>query len=152
VNHVVRLLSHRFELAGVECRVDRKEVLPRIQCDPERLKEALVNLLENACEAMVSGGSIVIQEEAVGSHLTSGAAVVRVSDDGPGILEPIRKRIFQPFFSTREEGTGLGLSIATRIIREHGGTLELAPEEAVGATFVITLPIKERFVEHDSDH
>ncbi|MDD5205551.1 MAG: ATP-binding protein, partial [Desulfobacterales bacterium] len=142
----------RFELAGVECRVDRKAILPRIHGDPERLKEVLVNLLENACEAMIQGGAIVIQEEAVRKNATGNAAVVRVSDNGPRIPEPIRKRIFEPFFSTREEGTGLGLSIATRIIREHGGTLELASQKSVGTTFVITLPIKERSVEHDSDH
>jgi len=152
VDHAIRLLSHRFELAGVECRVDRKEILPRIHGDPERLKEVLVNLLENACEAMVKGGAIVIQEEAVRKNATGSAAVVRVSDNGPRIPEPIRKRIFEPFFSTREEGTGLGLSIATRIIREHGGTLELASQKSVGTTFVITLPIKEKSVEHDSNH
>ncbi len=152
VNLVIRLLSHRLEIAGVECRVDRKEPLPRIYADPERLKEVFVNLLENACEAMIKGGSIVIQEEAVNGNLSGRAAVIRVSDNGPGIPEPIRKQIFEPFFSTREEGTGLGLSIATRIIREHGGTLALASKEGVGAAFVVTLPIKEESIEHDSDH
>ncbi|RJR43672.1 MAG: histidine kinase [Desulfobacteraceae bacterium] len=152
VDHATRLLSHRFELAGVKCRIDREEPLPQIQGDPERLKEVFVNLLENACEAMVQGGNIVIQEEAVNRSAKAIAAVVRVSDDGPGIQEAVRKRIFEPFFSTREEGTGLGLSIARRIVREHGGTLDLAPQKSVGTTFILTLPTKERSVEHDSNH
>jgi signal transduction histidine kinase len=143
VNLATRLLSHRFELAGVKCAIERKEPLPPIQGDPERLKEVLVNILVNACEAMVQGGSIVIQEEAVYENSTGGAAVVRISDDGPGIPESIGKRVFEPFFSTREEGTGLGLSIARRIILEHGGTLDLSSGDGGGASFIITLPVKE---------
>jgi signal transduction histidine kinase len=64
-----------------------------------------------------------------------------VSDNGPGIPESARDKIFQPFFSTKEEGTGLGLSIATRIIEDHGGRLELESKQNAGATFIITLPI-----------
>jgi signal transduction histidine kinase len=67
--------------------------------------------------------------------------VIRVSDTGPGIPESVQEKVFQPFFSTKEEGTGLGLSIATRIIQEHGGRLELESKKNEGATFIITLPI-----------
>ena len=69
--------------------------------------------------------------------------VIGVSDTGPGIAESIRPQVFQPFFSTKEEGTGLGLSIATRIIEDHGGRLELAAAAREGATFMITLPLKD---------
>jgi signal transduction histidine kinase len=69
--------------------------------------------------------------------------VIRLSDSGPGISESVRDKVFQPFFSTKEEGTGLGLSIATRIIEDHGGRLDLAANENVGATFVIKLPLRE---------
>ena len=71
------------------------------------------------------------------------AVVIRVSDTGPGISESVRDKVFQPFFSTKEEGTGLGLSIATRIIEDHGGRLELESNENEGATFIITLPLGE---------
>ena len=66
-----------------------------------------------------------------------------MSDTGPGIPESIQDKIFQPFFSTKEEGTGLGLSIATRIIEDHGGRLDLESNENEGATFIITLPLRE---------
>ena len=72
-----------------------------------------------------------------------------MSDNGPGIPESVRDKIFQPFFSTKEEGTGLGLSIATRIIDDHGGRLDLESRENAGATFIITLPLrKDRIMGH----
>ena len=64
-----------------------------------------------------------------------------MSDNGPGIPESVRDKVFQPFFSSKEEGTGLGLSIATRIIADHGGRLELESKQNEGATFIITLPL-----------
>jgi signal transduction histidine kinase len=67
--------------------------------------------------------------------------VIRVSDNGPGIPESLRDKVFQPFFSSKEEGTGLGLSIATRIIEDHGGRLELESKPNEGATFIIILPL-----------
>jgi len=78
-----------------------------------------------------------------GSLSLGRVAVIRVSDTGPGIPESVRDKVFQPFFSTKEEGTGLGLSIATRIIEDHGGRLELESRESEGATFIITLPLQE---------
>lgn len=70
-------------------------------------------------------------------------AVIQVSDSGPGIPETIRDKVFQPFFSTKEEGTGLGLSIAQRIIDDHNGCLNLRAKKGKGAMFIITLPSKE---------
>ncbi|MGD8542632.1 MAG: ATP-binding protein, partial [Desulfobacteraceae bacterium] len=67
-------------------------------------------------------------------------AVIRVRDQGPGVPEALKDRVFQPFFTTKEEGTGLGLSIAARIIEEHGGWLRLDSREGRGTAFTITLP------------
>jgi signal transduction histidine kinase len=127
----------------VEVKLLRSQKLPEILGDPDQLKEVLANLLVNACEVMVNGGVITIQEEARLSPPSGQAVVIRVSDTGPGIAESIRPQVFQPFFSTKEEGTGLGLSIATRIIEDHGGRLELAAAAREGATFIITLPLKD---------
>jgi signal transduction histidine kinase len=65
-----------------------------------------------------------------------------VSDNGPGIPEQLCKKVFQPFFTTKEEGTGLGLSIVARIVNEHGGQIRIAPSKGMGTTFIIELPIK----------
>ena len=105
------------------------------------MKEVLVNLIVNACEAMEGGGSIIILEEEGFAEPLERVVVIRLSDNGPGIPESIQDKVLEPFFTTKDEGTGLGLSIATRIIEEHGGWLDLTSEEGKGATFVITLPV-----------
>ncbi len=112
----------------------------------------MVNLIVNACEAMGRGGSIAIEERAETHPSLGPAAVVVVRDTGPGIPAHLRERIFQPFFSTKEQGTGLGLSIAQRIIAEHGGRLEVESTEGRGAAFIIILPCREPSREHDPDH
>jgi signal transduction histidine kinase len=140
------LLRHRLESYGVTVAVERPGRLPAIWADPEQFKEVLVNLLVNACEAMSGGGAVVISE-AVGLDDALGRVVrVTVQDNGPGIPASIRDKVFQPFFSTKEEGTGLGLSIAARIVEEHGGWLRLRSGEGEGAAFVITLPLREEEV------
>jgi signal transduction histidine kinase len=107
------------------------------------LKEVLVNLIINACEAMEKGGTIVIEELVSRKPPGCPEAVIRICDSGPGIPVSLREKVFEPFFTTKEEGTGLGLSIAKRIINEHKGWLDIAETEGGGATMVVTLPIKE---------
>jgi signal transduction histidine kinase len=143
VDLALQLLRHRLESYGVEVKLIRGLRLPEVWADPDQLKEVLANLLVNACEMMAGGGTITIQEEEQVAAPLGHAVAIRVSDNGPGIPESIRDKVFQPFFSTKEEGTGLGLSIATRIIEDHGGRLELASQEQAGATFIITLPLRE---------
>ena len=142
VDLVLQLLRHRFESYNVAVTVNRQAPLPEIQVDPEQLKEVLINLLENACEAMEGGGAIVIHEEESFREPYGPAIVIRVTDTGPGIQKSIQEKVFQPFFTTREEGTGLGLSIAGRIMESHGGRLELISERGEGTTFIITLPME----------
>jgi signal transduction histidine kinase len=139
VDLVVQLLHHRLTSNNVRISVERQQPLPEIQADPEQLKEVLVNLVVNACEAMSAGGDIRITEAL--EHIDARQqAVIRVRDQGPGVPEALKDRVFQPFFTTKEEGTGLGLSIAARIIAEHGGWLSLDSREGRGTTFTISLP------------
>jgi len=141
VDLVIRLLAHRLNSYDVTVEIRRKAMLPEIEADPEQLKEVLVNLVVNACEAMKRGGHITIEEEEAGPP-TGRSVVLRVADTGPGIPEDIREKIFQPFFTTKEEGTGLGLSIAARIVQEHGGELSVEPAEGQGAVFVMRFPLR----------
>jgi signal transduction histidine kinase len=143
VDSALTLLHQRLESYGVRVELQRKERLPKTWADPEQLKEVLVNLLLNACEAMVHGGVIVIHEEKGQVAPLGQVAFLLVGDNGPGISASIQDKIFQPFFSTKEEGTGLGLSIAARIVQEHGGYLNLRSKEGEGTTFIITLPLRE---------
>jgi signal transduction histidine kinase len=143
VDTAIQLLRHRLESYDVKVEVHRDGRLPETLADLDQLKEVLVNLMVNACEAMVDGGKIKISEEIRTGEDTAPLIVIRVSDNGPGVPQSIQAKLFQPFFSTKEEGTGLGLSIATRIVEEHGGWLDLKSKEGQGATFIIILPIRE---------
>jgi len=143
VDSTIQLLAHRLRSYDATVKVNRKKPLPQVEADPEQLKEVLVNLMINACESMEDGGRIVVDEEEQAVVGSKRVAVIRVTDDGPGVPESIQEKIFQPFFTTKEEGTGLGLSIAERIVKEHGGDLRLISKEGEGSTFVIVLPIKE---------
>jgi signal transduction histidine kinase len=105
----------------------------------------LVNLVLNACDAMGENGRIEIFEHTGFMDPLGRVAVIQLTDSGPGIGPELAERVFQPFFSTKEEGTGLGLAIATRIMEEHGGYLHLKPSErGQGACFVLVLPMREK--------
>ena len=146
VDSALRLLEHRLKSYGVTTAVDRSMMLPLVRVDVDQLKEVLVNLMVNACEAMAPGGTIIIEERVDSQPPQGHAAVIRVRDNGPGIPAHLQGQIFQPFFSTKEQGTGLGLSIAQRIVTEHGGRLEVESTEGQGTVFIITLPAQESYV------
>ncbi len=143
VDLAITLLRPRLESFNVSVTVNRKQPLPEIWADPDQLKEVLVNLMVNACEAMIKGGAIMITE--VEDFLAGVGRVVRIriQDNGPGIPASMQEKIFQPFFSSKEEGTGLGLSIAARIIEEHGGGIDVKSRPGEGASFTIILPLRK---------
>lgn len=140
VDNAVQLLGHRLKSYNVCVEIVRHQRMPEVAADPEQLKEVLVNLIINACEAMTSGGRIVITER-VANAGTGRWVVIRLSDSGPGIPGSIAPKIFDPFVTTKDDGTGLGLSIARNILTEHGGTIALQPSESGGASFEVRLPI-----------
>lgn len=155
VDQAALLLRHRLESCNGNLAIERAKPLPEVHVDPEQLKEAFVNIVVNACEAMQDGVVITIREEEKLIEGEGRTAVILISDNGPGIPKRIQQKIFEPFFTTREEGSGLGLSIVARIIEEHGGSVTVDSEEEKGASFIIMLPItsrKESLDEHDPDH
>ncbi|WP_300459009.1 ATP-binding protein [Desulfobacula sp.] len=143
VDSALRLLEQRLKSYHVTTRLIRHHPLAETFLDPEQLKEVMVNIIINACEAMDKRGLIIIQEEENYVEPLKRVAVIRIIDDGPGIPQGIKEQVFNPFFTTKEEGTGLGMSIAFNIINEHGGWLDVASEQGQGASFIITLPIKD---------
>jgi len=143
VDQTLQLLRPRFESYNVALDLQRPTPLPEILADPDQLKEVLVNLLVNACEAMVGGGTITIREEENFEESLGRLVRLKISDTGPGIPPALQEKIFQPFFSTKEEGTGLGLPIAARIIGEHGGWLTVDSPAGQGAAFTIQLPFRK---------
>ncbi len=143
VDMTLQLLKYRFDGYRTHVVLERKQRLPEICIDTDQIKEVLVNLMVNACEAMGEGGTIRIIEK-IGVRQTIGESVlISINDDGPGIPAGLHEQIFEPFFSSKEEGSGLGLSIAKRIIEEHGGQIHVQSHEGIGVSFMIALPIKE---------
>jgi signal transduction histidine kinase len=143
IDGAIQLLQHRLKSYDVSVDIRRKQLLPQITADPEQLKEVIVNLVVNACEAMHKGGKIDIAETIDDSDPSRAVAVITLQDNGPGISETFQTKIFQPFFTTKEEGTGLGLSIAERIVKEHHGWITVTSAEGEGTAFMIHLPVKK---------
>ena len=139
VQSALQLMHHRLKSYGIEVRRESTPLQDSL-LDPEQLKEVLVNLLENSCEVMPAGGIITIEEQSGVAQPLGHISLIRITDSGPGIPEEIREKVFDPFFSTKEEGTGLGLSIARRIVEDHGGWLNVSSREGRGTTFSISLP------------
>jgi two-component system nitrogen regulation sensor histidine kinase NtrY len=111
--------------------------LPRVVLDPEQMKRVLVNLVDNAVEAMGGEGRVTIEAR---RDPQSGAVRLEVADDGPGIRPEDRDRLFLPYFSTKRKGTGLGLAIVHRIVSDHRGRIRVEDNRPRGARFVIELP------------
>jgi two-component system sensor histidine kinase PilS (NtrC family) len=107
----------------------------RARFDAGQMRQVLWNLMRNAAEATGPGGTVQVS---VGAR--NGAAVLEVTDDGPGVPNRIAGQIFEPFFTTKERGTGLGLALVARIVGAHGGTVDLDRSAPRGARFVVTLP------------
>jgi len=129
-------------LEGIAVHTSLAEALPAIKADPELLRRVLVNLIDNAAEAME--GSAAKQLE-LSTRLNGGGETIEivVGDSGHGISPQDKDKLFLPHFSTKGRGTGLGLAIASRIIAEHHGTIRVEDNSPTGARFVIQLPVAE---------
>jgi two-component system, NtrC family, nitrogen regulation sensor histidine kinase NtrY len=116
--------------------------IPPVFADPEGLKRALANLIDNAAEAMENS---LLQELTIETGLIEGHtnAEIVVSDTGHGLNDEMRERLFLPYFSTKQRGTGLGLAIASKIIQEHSGAIRAEQNSPAGARFIIELPLAD---------
>ncbi|HAV60844.1 MAG TPA: PAS domain-containing sensor histidine kinase [Verrucomicrobiales bacterium] len=139
VVETVELLQPELDNRDLQVRQDLARRLPKVPFDFGQLKQVLVNLIKNAMHSMTGGGVLTL---ATG---TSGEGVwVSVADTGGGIPQETINQIFQPYFTTKKKGTGLGLMIVQRIVRDHGGRIELESHVGSGTTFRIWLPLQER--------
>jgi PAS domain S-box-containing protein len=142
LNSVVRSAILQFEdrLEGIRIEERLAAALPPVMADPEALKRAIANLIDNAAEAMRDSLVKVLTLETTLSESGSMAEVV-IADTGSGLTEEMRERLFLPYFSTKQRGTGLGLTIAAKIVQDHGGTIRAEQNAPKGARFVLNLPL-----------
>jgi two-component system nitrogen regulation sensor histidine kinase NtrY len=140
VHEAVEVFSGRLD--GITLKTTLAENLPAVRADASLLRSVVVNLIDNAAEALENSAAreIVVSTRA---HLDTETVEICVSDTGHGISPEDKDKLFLPHFSTKDRGTGLGLAIAARIIAEHGGSIQVEDNLPVGARFVIELPVAE---------
>jgi two-component system NtrC family sensor kinase len=138
VDEAVQLLANQVQIQGVALE-KRLGSIPLVEGDFGQLRQACVNVIMNACDAMAHGGRLAIE-----SAVVEGGRWVEVSfkDSGPGIPPDQLSKIFDPFFTTKERGTGLGLSVVYGIVERHGGKIEIQTEVGKGTRVVLRLSPK----------
>ncbi|CFQ61963.1 Sensor protein of zinc sigma-54-dependenttwo-component system [Yersinia frederiksenii] len=142
LNQIIRESLILVKTKGVEARVDfhvrLDESLSDIEADGELLKQVLLNILINAVQSIAARGEIIISTQALDDNYQQ----ITIQDNGCGIAEDIKSKVFDPFYTTKPSGTGLGLSISQRIIASHDGDIRLESQPNKGTTFIIILPVK----------
>jgi two-component system NtrC family sensor kinase len=136
IDRTVALIRHSYQLQNIQLEVECSDAAV-VHGDPGQLQQVLLALLVNAGDAMPQGGQVSVAVTVEGQEV-----VMRIRDNGPGIPEELRERIFEPFFSTKEDGqrTGLGLAIAAGIVEQHEGNINVTSYVGKGTEFTIRLP------------
>jgi two-component system sensor histidine kinase HydH len=151
VNSAVQLtlqfLRPECDAAEVGLHITMDPDLPKVRIDIEHLRQVLINLVQNAMQAMTGGGDIYVETRVQDRFRIGGGArrwaQISVRDTGPGIAPGLLANLFVPFVTTKQQGTGLGLAISQRIVSEAGGRIDVRSREGVGTTFVVLLPAEQ---------
>ncbi len=138
LNEVTNLYRDYKDL---EITIAAPDNIPQVELDAEQFKRVFINIFDNAIQAMTNSGRIQVTVEV---DKLSETAHVAIADNGPGIQDEDKEKLFLPYFSTKKNGTGLGLAIANRIVSEHGGHIRVKDNEPRGTVFSISIPMKER--------
>ena len=136
VHDALALVSKRLDYSDIRVSLDLPDVLPPVLASSSQLAQVFLNLIINAIEAMPDGGELSISARLAGEQVE-----VTFTDSGPGISPDAIARLFEPFYTTKENGTGLGLATSHSIIQQHGGTLTAGNAPGGGAVFTVALPI-----------
>ena len=139
VAEAVEFLQPEIEDRNILVEQELRKDLPLIEADRHQLKQAFYNVIKNAFQAMKSGGILRIRTN-VDDHFLS----VSFADTGGGISQEDMSKIFEPYFTTKASGSGLGLLIVRRIVREHGGEIDLVSDQGKGLTLTIRLPLRQQ--------
>jgi PAS domain S-box-containing protein len=139
IRQMAEFTLYELKEAGINTILELDENLPILEFDEQLMKQALLNLIQNAQAAMKGGGTLTLKTESKDNE-----AVISVCDTGSGIPQENMSKIFEPYFSTKERGSGLGLTLVFKIIKEHRGDIVVASKEGEGTNFTIALPIRQR--------
>lgn len=151
LSDTLSLLAPELEERCVQVSLELAENVPLLTLDKSQIKQALYNLIKNAFQALpASGGRIDIL-----SHVSDYEVTLTIRDHGSGISPEVMGSIFEPYSSSKKSGTGLGLLIVRRIIREHGGEIEIDSQTEEGTTVTISIPRQDknvRLLKDESSH
>ena len=153
VNQALLLFDGRLD--GIRVQTFLAADLPQVQADPEAMKRAVANLVDNAAEAMHNS---LMKEIVISTALVEerDAVEIVIADTGYGVTPEVKERLFLPYFSTKRRGTGLGLAIVSRIVEDHRGSIRVEENSPVGARFIVELPVAQEVavaaVEQDANH
>ena len=138
IENALQLFSGRLD--GVRIETSLAPDLPPVLADPDAMRRAIANLVDNAAEALHDS---LLKEIYISTSLveTRDSVEIVVADTGHGITNDVKERLFLPYFSTKKRGTGLGLPIVSRIMQEHGGSIRVEENHPVGARFILELPV-----------
>lgn len=147
LQEVHKLLQSDLAARSIALRLDL-HTNEAVRVDPSKMKQVLINFVQNGAESMTSGGTVILcsrlDKQMLNGRLAS-VVVIDVADTGSGIPPEVQKRLFDPFFTTKEAGTGLGLPIAARIVEKHGGVIQFQTQPQRGTTFSIVLPSAPKY-------
>ncbi len=136
VTEIADLARPQAEGAGIELTVRQASEAVAVTVDTDLLKQALLNIVVNAIEAMPDGGTLLIESTVRGDY-----GEMRITDNGPGISPELRDKLYNLYFTTKERGSGIGLAMTFRIVQLHDGTIDFFSEPGKGTTFVVKLPV-----------
>jgi signal transduction histidine kinase len=139
VQEAVAFLQPEIEDRNILVEQELRKDLPLVEVDRNQLKQAFYNVIKNSFQAMKTGGLLRIRTDLADAFVT-----ISFADTGGGISAENMSKIFEPYFTTKASGSGLGLLIVRRIVREHGGEIDLASEEGRGLTLTIRLPLRNQ--------
>jgi signal transduction histidine kinase len=134
IPHVLALIEGKLEKGGLDLEQRLNANPSSVSCDREQMIQVFLNLMINAIQHVPDGGHILLTTRNDGAGIS-----VQIEDNGPGISEPDRKRIFDPFFTQRKGGIGLGLTIVQQIVQAHGGRIDVSKSMLGGACFTVHL-------------
>jgi signal transduction histidine kinase len=141
ISKLLDFLAPQFAKNSITAERKLSPGLPWLTLDPDLMQQALINIALNAIQAMPEGGKFTVETKAAKPEReNSGSVEIVFTDTGKGISSKNLSRIFNPFFTTRQQGTGLGLSITQRIIEQHGGEISVMSSSGKGASFSIIIP------------
>ena len=141
VQEILTLYEDEIEQRNIRLESSLSPSFPYVMIDVPQIKQAIINIIKNAMEAMENGGVLTIRTYPLSD---THEAAIEIGDTGPGISAKTMHNIFNPYFSTKPRGTGLGLPITNRIVKAHNGIIEIRNKENGGAVCTIKLPLRER--------